>query len=222
MSDDERINEIIGYQVQHTAEWRRVKAEEFPDDPRNLEAAAALDRLAEEIADLNGSDLHQCIERMIEASDDFYDFDPSADLDFELNEVVSAELRAIGFHAVYATGAEFLYWYCETFEELLRRRIFAAVNGTPGLHIFAADDGTPVPSLADQVENDEAGQAAKRAYEEARAKAYAEARKRLQWARHGHTRSGARARRNPLDVSARVVPVWLPMDAIAPNRGGRE
>jgi hypothetical protein len=44
MSDD--LNEKIGYQVQNTAEWRREKAEPFPDDKRNLEAAKELDRLA--------------------------------------------------------------------------------------------------------------------------------------------------------------------------------
>ena len=26
------INEIVGYQVESTAEWRRQKAEQFPDD----------------------------------------------------------------------------------------------------------------------------------------------------------------------------------------------
>jgi hypothetical protein len=33
------IEEVIGLQVQEIAEWRWRKAEEFPDDPRNLEAA---------------------------------------------------------------------------------------------------------------------------------------------------------------------------------------
>jgi hypothetical protein len=32
-----------------TAYWRREKAVKFPDDPRNLEAARELDRLAAEI-----------------------------------------------------------------------------------------------------------------------------------------------------------------------------
>jgi hypothetical protein len=47
--------------VEGTAEWRRQKAEESPDDKRNLEAAEALDRLALEIGALEGSELHQQI-----------------------------------------------------------------------------------------------------------------------------------------------------------------
>src|SRR5262249_54456253 len=47
------VEEVIGLQVQETAEWRWRKAEEFPDDPRNLKAAIELDRLAVEIAQFN-------------------------------------------------------------------------------------------------------------------------------------------------------------------------
>jgi hypothetical protein len=47
------INEIIGFNVENTAEWRRQKAQQFPDDERNLKAAEALDRLAQEISQLN-------------------------------------------------------------------------------------------------------------------------------------------------------------------------
>ena len=39
------INEIIGGNIEGTAEWRRRKAEEFPDDRRNLQAAEELDKL---------------------------------------------------------------------------------------------------------------------------------------------------------------------------------
>jgi len=38
------IEEVIGLQVQEIVEWRWRKAEEFPDDPRNLEAAKELER----------------------------------------------------------------------------------------------------------------------------------------------------------------------------------
>jgi hypothetical protein len=40
------IEEAIGLQVQEIAEWRWRKAEEFPDDQRNIEAAKELERLA--------------------------------------------------------------------------------------------------------------------------------------------------------------------------------
>jgi hypothetical protein len=58
------INEIIGFQVESTAEWRRHKAEQFLDDRRNLEAAEALDKLAAEVSQLNGSDTHQQNDRL--------------------------------------------------------------------------------------------------------------------------------------------------------------
>jgi hypothetical protein len=154
------IEDIIGYQVQGTADWRRRKAEEFPNDTRNQAAALALDRLAEEIAELAGSDVHRRIDALIDLTVD-------VDLDWgRLNETVSAELRAIGFHD-NLTGAEFLEWYYEELKELLQDR----VNND--------DNDIAAPDLAAQVENDEAVKAAKRTYDEARAKAYAEARKRI-------------------------------------------
>jgi hypothetical protein len=80
--------------------------------------------------------------------------------------MVAAELRAVGFYS-RPSGVEFLEWYYEEFKELLQDQ----VND--------ADDGVAAPDLVAQVENDEAVKAAKRAYEETYAKAYAEARKRL-------------------------------------------
>jgi hypothetical protein len=70
----------------------------------------------------------------------------------------------------YKNGREFLEAYCEKFEELIQKKID---------EINDDDDDIPSPSLAQQVENDEAVKAAKRAYDEAYAKAYAEAQKRL-------------------------------------------
>ena len=49
-----------------TAYWRREKAIEFPDDVRNLEAARELDRLAVEIAALEGSKLHAQLDKLFE------------------------------------------------------------------------------------------------------------------------------------------------------------
>jgi hypothetical protein len=156
------INDIIGLHVQGTADWRRRKAKEFPNDRRNEEAATALDRLAEEIEKMDGSDVHRRIEALMESTaetDSYVIYE-------HLTEWASAELRAVGFYS-RPSGAEFLESYYEEFKELLQD------------HVNDADDDVPVPDLAAQVENDEAVKAAKRAYEEAYAKAYAEARKRL-------------------------------------------
>jgi hypothetical protein len=156
------INTIIGFQVESTAEWRRQKADQFPNDQRNLEAAEELERLAAEIDRLEGSEIHQRIDELSSLSGEveggFYE---------ELSESVSAELRNIGFHSSYDSGATFLEWYRENLETLLRDHINSDVSTIEP------------PDLEDQVEHDPAVKAAKQRYNEALAKAYAEARKLL-------------------------------------------
>lgn len=162
MSISFSINEIIGFQVESTAEWRRQKAEQFPDDSRNLTAAEELERLAQEISELEGSEIHRRIDELNNLSSEvdgsFFE---------DLSETVSAELRSIGFHTSYENGTEFLEWYRDNFEGLLRD------------HINSDDSTIAPPDLMEQIENDPAVKAAKQSYDEARAKAYAEARKRL-------------------------------------------
>jgi hypothetical protein len=47
MSNDLSLMEIVGYQVESSAEWRREKAGQFPrDSHRNLRAAEELEQLA--------------------------------------------------------------------------------------------------------------------------------------------------------------------------------
>jgi hypothetical protein len=81
-----------------TAYWRRNKAVEFPDDERNLEAARELDRLAVEIAALEGSKLHVQLDKIFE--------DEGSGL--IAMSVTSDMLRQIGFSRWYATGEELL------------------------------------------------------------------------------------------------------------------
>jgi hypothetical protein len=163
MSDD--LNMIIGYQVQSTAEWRRDKARQFPDDARNLRAAEQLEQLAAQIEKLEDSDIHQ---RVADIHDRFTVAD-DGDGWLTVGEDVSAELRAIGFHSGYETGEQFLEWYCGRLEEGLRSLIEDK--------LAAIDDAVPAPDLSEQAANDPAVKAAKQAYDEAFAKAYAEARK---------------------------------------------
>src|SRR5215831_7844006 len=54
MSDDPFS---ISDRLESTAEWRRGKAEEFPDDKRNLEAAEQLERLAAEVRALDDTEI---------------------------------------------------------------------------------------------------------------------------------------------------------------------
>jgi len=154
----EYLNVMIGYQVESTAEWRHRKAEEFPDDRRNLVAAEELDELAAQIDRIGESEpIHQQIAKL-------HDSLKEDDAWMHISEAVSDELRSIGFHSGYETGLELLEWYRDLLQEKLDEIL---------------DEAVPVPNLDEQIENDPAVKAAKQAYDEARAKAYAEARKRL-------------------------------------------
>jgi hypothetical protein len=158
----EYLNTMVGYEVESTAQWRRVKAEQFPDDRRNVVAAEELEKLAAEIDRIGESEpIHQQIAKLHETLDAADDCD---DAWLKISECVSEELRLIGFHSGYATGLEFLGWYRDLLQDQLDEIL---------------DEAAPVPNLDEQVENDPSVKAAKQAYEEARAKAYAEARKRL-------------------------------------------
>jgi hypothetical protein len=161
---------LIGYQVESTAEWRREKAEEFPDDGRNLEAAEELDKLVEEIAKLEGSNVHRRIDALIDQTNE----KKRDDIWERLHEDVSAKLRSIGFHGRPESGLSFLEWYHD--------RIAGALEPEEA---EAEGDGVPAPNLNAEVEADASVRMARRAYEvakkrydEARAIALAEARKR--------------------------------------------
>ena len=161
----EYLNELIGYNVQNTAEWRRCKAEQFPDDTRNLEAAEELERIANEIEALDeGCPIHKQIgeaEEFLNNTIEACDGDPAPW--GEIGESVSGVLRAVGFYSSHS-GISLLEWY----RDFLREKAQECL-----------DEAVPAPDLAEQVENDPAVKMAKQAYEEAKAKAYAEARKRL-------------------------------------------
>jgi hypothetical protein len=159
------IDELIGFQVQSTADWRRDKAQQFSDDARNLEAAEELDALAAKIRSLEGSEIHiqiceltDRLDRLFESGEDCF-----SRLE-DLNEDVSSALRDVGFRGGFSTGTELLEWYRDVLQEKLH----------DGL-----DEAVPVPDLDEQVANDPAVKAAQQAYDEAYAKAYAEARKKL-------------------------------------------
>ena len=94
------IEEVTGLQVQEIADWRWRKAEEFPDDPRNPEAAKELERLAAEIAQFNNSALRQGAD----------------DEAIETIESTEAELRR---GAAFRSGAELLTWYRNELENRL-------------------------------------------------------------------------------------------------------
>ena len=85
-----------------TAEWRREKAEQFPDHDRNLKAAVLLEELAKQIGDLSGGDLDRQLVSLWEACE--------TDDTGNLLEEKSQLLREVGFH-----------WWGDLAQELISR-----------------------------------------------------------------------------------------------------
>ena len=147
------LDMLIGYQVQSTADWRREKAKQFPNDAsRNLAAAEELDLLAAQIPALEGSQVHQEIREAVDLAID-------GELWEDINEAVSAELRSIGFRGGHSNATEFLEWFRDLLRATLQQRIERSID----------------EQVEEQVDGDPAVQAAKAAYDEARRAASAKA-----------------------------------------------
>jgi len=88
-----------------TADWRRRKLEQYPDDLRNLNAAEMLESLKPGLEKLRGSDLHKQYERVCN-----FDIETPGweDKLFALEEMKSAKLRSVCFHYFPRTAEEFL------------------------------------------------------------------------------------------------------------------
>jgi hypothetical protein len=146
-----------------TAEWRWEKAAQFPGDTRNERAAKELERIAGEFELLKSSEIHHQIDQACQLLNNLMDNERDWSRWEKISEAVSDELRSIGFRTSH-TGMSLLEWY----RDLLRDAAQECL-----------DEIVPAPDLEEQVENDPAVKAAREAYERAKAKAYAEARKRL-------------------------------------------
>src|SRR3954470_12061564 len=55
---DESMIGLLALNLECTSDWRRKKAELYPDDNRNLSAAEKLSELASQVRQLKGSPLH--------------------------------------------------------------------------------------------------------------------------------------------------------------------
>ncbi len=55
---DESMIGLLALNLECTSEWRRKKAEQYPNDNRNLAAAEKLSELASQVRQLKGSPLH--------------------------------------------------------------------------------------------------------------------------------------------------------------------
>ena len=92
MTDDE-IREALRLDFEQTADWRRSKAGEHPEDSRNLEAAALPDKLAASVETV---------------APDLLDAYGSLRDDYMDSEQHSEMFRQIGFHSGPETAEEFV------------------------------------------------------------------------------------------------------------------
>jgi hypothetical protein len=87
-----------------TAEWRARKQEQYPEDRRNSEAQELLTSLAKEMAALNGSPIHERLERLWATKKGF-------------GEIVSERLRWVGFGSKPTSVLELLEEIAEAAEQ---------------------------------------------------------------------------------------------------------
>ncbi len=161
------INNIIE-SLEHKAEWREDVAERFPDDERNTDAAKDLRSLAGQVCALQRSRAEIC-QQIEDLENSLADTD-SSDL-YSFWSDFDQKLTDVGFRNSFSSGAALLEEYLEGLENARQQQIEEQLD--------EMDKAIAAPSLDAQVENDPAVKAAKAAYEEAKAKAYAEARKRI-------------------------------------------
>jgi hypothetical protein len=91
------LSTLIADDVEFAAEWRELKADEYPHDARrNLEAAARLTRIAADLKELEGSEMHW---RLANAC---------ARDHTRFSETLLELTRAVGFRSSAKTGAEFV------------------------------------------------------------------------------------------------------------------
>ncbi len=81
----------------HQAEWRRGKAEQYPDDDRNIAAAEALERLATTVKDVK-DDFAMAYAELFADDDD----------NFRICELEGEMLKAVGFHNHWDTAEDFI------------------------------------------------------------------------------------------------------------------
>jgi hypothetical protein len=129
------LEELID--VAGTAEWRRQKAEQYPGDNRNTEAAELLDTVAKDFAALDGSDVHRRIESAYLADDTAA---------INATEIVSEELRSVGFHSWPKSGRELLEGIAFSFGEVSQREALVSTGASPSMpRAGLPHDGEPAP-----------------------------------------------------------------------------
>ena len=93
--------------------FRRCKAEEFPDDQRNSNAAEIMDRIAAQLPTFEGSDLHEKVDRLVYAHGD------NADYTTKVVEAISQASLDVGFRSGVDDAKSYIEDVISRLEEVL-------------------------------------------------------------------------------------------------------
>jgi hypothetical protein len=103
MTISEALNQSL-MDLEASVQWRSMKSEEYPDDKRNEQAAALLERLTSEIASAGDVALTDELARLEAQLLDLDDVSHLQNATYECSEC----RRRIGFHEFPTTGEEYL------------------------------------------------------------------------------------------------------------------
>jgi hypothetical protein len=107
----------IAEELQNNSNWRREKADQYPDDIRNVHAAAIFDQLSDQIGKIKGG--HPFLHKLDAVNEEI-----SRLKNVELSgliEDISEYNRDIGFHRFPEFIADYLKGLIEVHERLLAR-----------------------------------------------------------------------------------------------------
>ena len=110
------MKDLIIMAVESTAEWRQRKAQEYPDDHRNIDASLQLADLAKELYALPDDD-----PRLIEI-ESYNDRPEMLDLMSEIMEQQSVLLRLVGFSGGFEDAGDYLDRLVEIHREAFGER----------------------------------------------------------------------------------------------------
>lgn len=123
------LDELVAFDLAGTADWRRSKVIEFPNDHRNSEAAEILDRLASEVSKLEGTDRHKRLAHLAEETAE----------DGKFSVFLSDLTRLVGFRLFPDSAEDFIDELIYALEQEHSRRSEPEARGIDMYSVLLAD-----------------------------------------------------------------------------------
>jgi len=93
---------MLIFALENTAEWRSVKAEEYPEDERNLKAKSQLEALAEAVGKVEPDD------PLLLDLDGYWQHDKYEDYTQDFCKLEASFLRGVGFYQTFDSAEDLL------------------------------------------------------------------------------------------------------------------